>query len=269
MAYSHATTASNVVGGAGAGAAAGTAIMPGWGTAIGAGVGALVGVFTSIAEMDAEEQRREALAKLAASTNQSYDKLAKKFATFYDQYKNKIGGNENDLNEAAEKIRNFDYSKYDWLQNYDKNKDGVVSADEFQMDYDKEVSDFLNPYMDEVIDYSNRKVTASAAGAGLGRSTGAAEKIARNTAEQYNDLYNTALSAWENDRDFAYKQWSDYNAAMSNRLNNMMQVDQWQIGQQKQLGEDYMNWQSQALQTQADIERSKLETNAQITMAGI
>ena len=269
MAYSSAQTGANVLGGAGAGAAAGTAIMPGWGTAIGAGVGLLTGVFTSIAEMNSEEERRAALRKLAKETNSSYDRLLSQFNQFYQDNEKYIGGNKDDLNAAAEKIRSFDSSNYDWMTVYDKNGDGVISPDEYQMDYDKTVESFLNPYMDQVVDYSNRKVTASAAGGGLGRSTGAAEKIARNTAEEYDNLYNTALNAWEKDRDYSYRQWSDYNTAMNQRLNNMMTADQWQIGQQKQLGEDWLNWNSQKTQTLADIQRDQINTNAQIQMAGI
>lgn len=269
MAYSQAQTASNVLGGAGAGAAAGTAILPGVGTAIGAGVGLLGGVFTSIAEMESERERQRALEKLSQTMGYEYNNLANMFKEFYNSYS--TGGTQEDAMAAAEKIRNFDSSKYDYMSQFDANGDGIISPEEFNggFDYNEKVEKFLNPYMDKVVDYSNRKITASAAGAGLGRSTGTAEKIARNTAEEYNDLYNTALNAWQNDRDFAYKQWSDYNTQMSNRLNNLMQADQWQIGQQKQLGEDYLNWQSQSMQTQADIARDKLNTQTQISLAGI
>lgn len=252
----------NLLSGMGTGAAAGTAAMPGLGTAIGAGVGLVAGIFQSIFEDDNEERKQEALRQLAAQTNTSYDKIASMYNDFYQV--NRPGGTQKDVEAAANRIRNWDQTV---LKRFEEA--GLSSPDDYKFKYDKTVEDFLNPYMGNVIDASNQKIQHSAAGAALGRSTGAAKAISENTAREYDKIYNTALDAYNTDRARSYDEWSGYITNMNNRLNTLLNADRWSIEQQKALGDDFLNWQAQQVENKANLEKDRLNTNTQITLAGL
>lgn len=257
----------NIVGGAGTGALAGGTAAGPWGAVAGGVIGGLAGVFTSIMEDNDAEERQRKLQALASKLGADYSQIYNAYQEFYAN--NSPSGTKEDADLAAQKIRDYDYSKYDWL---DTDGDGRISESEkdaAKFDYDKNVEDFLNPYMDDVIDYTAKQSRHSAGGALLGRSTGASEAVARSVAKQTDELYNTALKAYENDRDFQYKQWSDYNNAMKDRLKGLMEADQWQIGQLGQLGQDALNWQSQAFQAGQDINMNKANMEAQLGLAGL
>lgn len=240
------------------GAAAGTAVAPGYGTAIGAGLGFLGGLFSSWANSKSEEERMEALNKAANQLNASYDKVGSIFDTFYSTYS--PGGSQADIVAAAQAISDFDPTDYLY---------GDDEGNDFKFSYDKSVEDFLNPYYEDVIDKSNRKVTASAAGSALGRGTGAAQAISENTTREYDNLYNTALNQYQTDRGQAYTEFTDYISNMQNRLNSKMQGDQWKIGQQRDLGNEFLDWQSKKVENEANLEQAKANARTQLTLASI
>lgn len=255
----------NIIGGAGYGAAAGGSAAGPWGALAGGVIGGLTGLFTSIAEEDDADRRRELLKKAANEAGTSYDRMLREYQNWYSEHT--PAGTVEDAELAADKIREWDPSKYDWLDSFDANGDGVVSREEFNMDYDKDVDDFLNPYMDKIVDDVSKQMRGTAGGALTGRSTDAQAAMTRAAVEKEDEIYNTALRSYENDRDWAYKQWSDYNTAMQNRLSGLMQADQWQIGQLQSLGQDALNWQAQAFQNEQDIRQNKINTQAQLNAA--
>lgn len=259
------STGSNILSGAGTGAMAGGSAGGPWGAVAGAVGGGLLGYFVGISEEEDAEERRKALRALAASMGESYDKILSEYQAFYKKYQ--PAGKMEDAELAADAIRNWDSSKYDWTAQYDKNGDGVISADEYDFDYDKTVDSFMNPYADEILKRTGKIARESAGGALLGRSTGATDAMTRAMMKEEDELYNTALKAYESDRDFAYRKWSDYNTAMEQRLKNLMTADQWQIGQMQQLGQDALNWQAQGFQAQQDVKQNKLNTTAQLNAA--
>lgn len=259
------STGSRILSGAGTGAMAGATAGGPWGAAAGALGGGLLGYFVGISEEDDAEDRRQALRDLADELGRNYDDILAEYQEFYKKYS--PAGTIDDGVKAAEAIRNFDTSKYDWMAGYDKNGDGKVTADEYDLDYDKTVDSFMNPYADEILKRTGRIARESAGGALLGRSTGATEAMTRAMMKEEDELYNTALKAYESDRDFAYRKWSDYNTAMENRLKGLMQADQWQIGQMQQLGQDALNWQAQGFQAAQDVKQNKLNTTAQLNAA--
>lgn len=259
------STGSNILSGAGTGALAGGTAAGPWGAVIGGVAGGLVGLFAGIADEDNAEERRQALRDLADELGYSYDEILQEYQDFYKKYQ--PAGKMEDAELAADAIRNWDSSKYDWMAGYDKNGDGVVSQGEYDLDYDKTVESFMNPYADEVLKRTGNIARESAGGALLGRSTGATDAMTRAMIKEEDELYNTALKAYESDRDFAYRKWSDYNTAMENRLKGLMQADQWQIGQMQQLGQDALNWQAQGFQAEQDVKQNKLNTTAQLNAA--
>lgn len=250
--------AGNIIGGMGSGAAVGGRVGGGWGALAGGVVGGLTGLFSSIAQDSDEERRREKLEELAANLNADYNDIIKSYQTWYANHS--PAGTIDDGVKAANAIRSFDASKYDWTQMLDENGDGTVSRDEFNMDYDKEVSDFLNPYMDQIIDDVTKKTRGTAGGALTGRSTDAQRAMTSAAVQKEDELYKTALQAYQNDRDFQYKQWSDYNTAMQQRLKGLMDADQWQIGQMQQMGQDALNWQAQGFQAEQDAKQNQLQS---------
>lgn len=257
----------NLIGGAGTGAAAGTAVMPGWGTAIGAGVGLLGGIFQSIAEDDNEARKQELLDNLAQQTNTSYADIKRMYDEFYSNYQKYVeagGGSQQDAIDAANAIRS-------WPSNFEKRLEeaGLSDPEDYKFNYDKTVEDFLNPYMGNVIDVSNAKVQHSAAGAAMGRSTGAAKAIAENTAREYNDIYNTALTAYGQDRSQAYNEWAGYINNMQHRLDTILANDKWGIEQQKALGDEYWDFMGQKTVNDANLEKDRIATQTQIELARI
>lgn len=253
---------SNLIGGAGTGAAAGTAAMPGWGTAIGAGLGLVAGIFQSIAEDDNEQRKQEALDRIARETGASYNRIKMMYDDFYENYQ--PGGTQQDAIDAAAKIRDWDDTFAARLE-----ESGLSDPESIEFPYDNTVEDFLNPYMGNVIDASNAKILHSAAGAALGRSTGAAKSISENTAKEYDNIYKTALDAYQTDRSQTYNEWQGYINNMTNRLNTILENDRWGIERQQQLGDQFLDWQAQKVQNQADLEKDRVAANTQIGLARI
>lgn len=278
MAYSKYNYGSNAISGAGAGASAGAAFGP-WGAAIGGGLGLVAGLFQSAAEEENAKERKRILDEAAQALDVSYNDIEQSFRNYFDTYNdafkrlNSSGGSSYDIrakaaSEAADAIMNYGDTVTQRLE-----EAGLASPEDYKFNYknadgsDITVEDFLNPYMDDVIDYSNRKVTASAAGAGLGRSTGAAQAISQNTARQYNDLYNTALNAYNTDRSQRYQEWSGYINNMNNRLNMLLNADQFQINQQLGLGKDYGETLASEAETLANMKQNKANTKTQISLS--
>jgi len=249
--------------GAGTGASAGAAFGP-WGAAIGGGVGLIAGLFGAAAEEEDKERRQEILENLSQELDISYNQIEQAFGEFYKNYT--PGGTQQDAIKAAEKIRNFDSVFGKRLAQY-----GLDDPEKMKFSYDKTVEDFINPYMGNVIEASNRAVQHSAAGAGLGRSTGAARAIAENTAKQYNDIYNTAVNEYGKDRAQTYQEFQGYLDQANKMLNSLTSNDQWSIEQQKALGNDFLEWQAQQAENKANVlkDRTDAKTQIGIAMAGI
>lgn len=269
MAYSQANTGANIATGAGSGAAIGTAVMPGWGTAIGAGVGALVGVFQSIAQYHNDAERRRAVERLATQIGADYKELQREFNTWYETKGKEFFGEDaaKDYQDAAGKIRNFDSSKYDWLSQYGEDFAKYDFVDENGNPIT--VDTFVTPYLEDLQADAAAKLEHTAAGAGVGRGTGAARAIANSNADIKDKAYRTALQEYNSARTFDYQKWSDYNQAMRDRLANMMTADQWQIGQQKAIGEDWINWENNAFENNMKLKQDKIDAQTQINLAGL
>lgn len=267
--------------GAATGASAGAAAGP-WGALAGGVVGLVGGLFSAAAEEEAAEKRRELLEQAAQELNISYNEIEQAFGEFYKQYDlakaygyTDENGNVdlNKLGAVGQKIQNWDaqvakrmadagWGSVDPLT-------GEFVMNDVKFDYDKDVSDFMDPYMANVIQSSNKAVQHSAAGAGLGRSTGAAQAIAENTAKEYDQLYNTALNAYNQDRTQAYNEWSKVLDNSNQRLQTLLEADKWGLGQEKELTNDVMSLAGEEAKNMADVNRERAQTNAQIKLAGI
>jgi len=262
--------------GASAGAKTGT-----WQGAVAGGVlGFIGGLFSAAAEEENREKRKEILEQAAQELDISYNEIEQAFGEYYKQYDlakaygyTDANGNVDltKLGAVGQKIQNWDNQVYKRMAEAGMGEIDPVTGEfvysDQKFNYDKNVEDFLNPYMGNVINASNAAVQHSAAGAGLGRSTGAAQAIAENTAKQYNDLYNTALNAYNQDRTQAYNEWSKYLDQSNQRLNTLLSADQWGISQEKQLAQDVMEMAGEQASNMAGVNRERAQTQAQLKIA--
>lgn len=125
--------------------------------------------------------------------------------------------------------------------------------------YDKTKEDFLNPYYAAIIGDTANQIQHSAAGAGLGRGTGAALNIAKGTAEKSDELYRTALGEYNQDRNFAYQQYADAIRNNQNRLNALRSAVESKINMQGNLASDYINTQDAKM---SDLIKAKQDSLA-------
>lgn len=72
------------------------------------------------------------------------------------------------------------------------------------------VEDYLNPAKDALLSDIAKSTQHTAAGAGLGHSSGALEAIAQNTAAKSQELYDQAYNRMVGERNFDYGAYTDY-----------------------------------------------------------
>lgn len=154
-----------------------------------------------------------------------------------------------------------DINKYrDAIANYNP-EDYVADVGDFNDVYSKTKEDFINPYYSRIIGDTANTIQHSAAGAGLGRGTGAALNIAKGTAEKSDELYRTAMQDYSQDRNFAYQQFTDAIKNNQARLNALRSGQEYKMGLQGNLAQDYINTQdarqSDLLKAQQDRLNSK------------
>ena len=155
-------------------------------------------------------------------------------AADYDRILNEI---ENYYNERGSMGTQADVDAYRAaIEGYDPNS-FVYNRGEFG--YDKTREDFLNPYYDQIIADTAGKVQQTAAGAGLGRGSGAAMNIADAIVKKNEELYKDAQAMYESDRDFEYKKYNDYATAMQDALNQRRAATDTKIAMQGNLANDY------------------------------
>lgn len=195
----------------------------------------------SEATKEATEKEREArLAAQAAlreqskSTQEDYENTISDINDFYNHRKGL--GIQNDITDYRTSISGY------------KPEDYIYDFGDFK--YDKTKEDFLNPYYNQIISDAAQKAQGSAAGAGMGRSTFAAQNIARAVAQKEDELYKTALQEYNTDRSQAYKEYADAITRNQERLNALREGTQYKMGIQGDLAKDYINTQDQR---QADI----------------
>lgn len=184
----------------------------------------------------------EELRRQGKITDQEYDSLAGQVSEYY-QNRGSLGTQE-DVNEYKAAIEGYNPEDY------------VYDFKDF--DYDKTKEDFLNPYYNKIISDTAGQVQHTAAGAGLGRGTGAALNIAKSTAEKSDELYKTALQEYNQDRSQAYKEYSDAIMNNQNRLNAIREGAQYKIRLEGDLANDYYNTKDQAMADALKVQQDRL-----------
>ena len=124
--------------------------------------------------------------------------------------------------------------------------------------YDKTKEDFLNPYYANIIGDTANTIQHTAAGAGLGRGTGAALNIAKGTAEKSDELYKTAMEEYNTDRRFEYQKYSDAIKNNQARLDALRAGQQYKIGLEGDLAQDYYNTMDTAMGDKLKAQQDRL-----------
>ena len=243
-----ASYAGSAIQGAGTGAAMGSVAGP-WGAAIGGGLGLMAGIFSAYdAEQDAAK-KRAILEDAKKQFNLTQDDIDSLLQEYYSNPDNFLGTKE-DVEAYRQAIESYNPSDF------------VYDFDEFS--YDKSVDDFVNPYYDRIIQDTSDTVQHSAAGAGVGRGTGAANAIADAVAKKNDELYKTALQEYNTDRSQKYSEWSGNIDKMQQRLSQLKSATDTQISLKGNLAQDYLTTQQQAMADKIASKQSRNNGNLQL-----
>ena len=127
----------------------------------------------------------------------------------------------------------------------------------------------MTPYYDKIIDETTSKVQHSAAGAGIGRGTGAANAIASAATQKEDELYKTALQQYNTDRAQTYSEWSGNIDKMQQRLNQLKSARDTQLNNLGTLANDYTNTRKQQFEDQINSAQQRASGNLQLGSLGL
>lgn len=192
-----------------------------------------------------------ALREQGKLTAQEYDKLSQQITDYYAQ-RGSLGSKE-DVDKYKSEIEGYNPEEY------------VYNFGDF--DYNKTKEDFLNPYYSKIIGDTRDQIQHSAAGAGIGRGTGAALNIAKGVAEKEDELYKTAMQEYNTDRDFNYKKYSDAIKNNQARLDAIRAGQQYKIGLEGDLAQDYYNTQDSQMADLLKAQQDKMNAKTAYTTA--
>lgn len=196
------------------------------------------------AEADREARKKAAdiLRQQGQITDIEYNNVIQDIDNYYKQ-RGSLGSKE-DVNKFKSDITG--YNPEDYVYNFG------------DFNYDKTKEDFLNPYYGRIIGDTANTIQHTAAGAGLGRGTGAALNIAKGVTEKEDELYKTAMSEFNADRDFEYKKYADAIKNNQARLDALRQGQQYKIGLEGDLAQDYYNTQDSAMGDKLKAQQDRL-----------
>ena len=245
--------ASNVIMSTGAGAAAGGALGGPWGAVAGGAVGLAAGLFGEYEAASSESAKRDILSKASQMLDASTNELQSLVKQWYTD--NPSIGSKQDVETYSDLTHSYDPNEF------------VYDNEEFDDTYD--VNDYYAPNREALIEKTGDAVQARAAGAGIGRGTGAANQIATAVADKNESLYKDALDSMNQDRSFAYNLWNAKIQHGQNRLTQLKSAKDTQLQLYGGLAEDFQNWNQSKLQQQVDIDQQRANNNLSLTLASI
>ena len=245
--------ASNVLMTMGAGAGTGAAVGGPWGALAGGAIGLAAGLFGEYEAAENEREKRRILEKAAQQLNTSTAQLKEAVNQWYKD--NPSIGSKDDVATYTDLVEGYDPNEF------------VYDYEDFDNNYN--VDDYYAPNREALIEKTSDAVQAKAAGAGIGRGTGAANQIATAVADKNEDLYKDALAAMNQDRQFAYNLWNAKIQQGQNRLNQLKSAKDTQLSLYGGLAEDFQNWNKAKLQSQIDLDQQKMNNDLSLTLASI
>lgn len=197
-------------------------------------------------ELEARQAAANELKGMSAKTDSDYGALINQIGNYYDTRGSL--GTQADVNAYKQAIASYNPDDY--------------AAEIGEFNYGKTVNDFANPYYAQIIGQTRDQLQHTAAGAGLGRGTGAALGIAQGVASKSDELYNTAMNQYNQDRQFQYQKYADAIRNNQNRLNAINTAQQYKLGLQGNLASDYYNTQDARMGDVMQAQQDRL--NAQV-----
>lgn len=212
-----------------------------------------ISAYSNYKSQQAQIEAREKAAKELKAQGQITDNEYNNIINQINQYYATRGslGTQGDVNAYKKAIADYNPNAY-------------VATDP-GFNYGKTKEDFINPYYSAIIGDTANQIQHTAAGAGLGRGTGAALNIAKGVSEKSDELYRTAMQDFQNDRTFEYQKYQDAIKNNQNALNALRSGTEYKIGLQGNLASDYYNTQDSRMSDVLKAQQDKL--NAQQTYA--
>lgn len=148
-----------------------------------------------------------------------------------------------------------DLQKYqDMKNNFDSN-DYIYNFDKFDNSkYD--VKNYMNENKDRIIADVGKGVQSTAAGAGLGHSSGTFNNIINAQTSKSEELYNNAYNRMNTERNFDYQQYQNYITNMQNKLTQQYNMNQNQMNNLKSDLQFDQNQQGENLQNRLSLGNS-------------
>lgn len=195
------------------------------------------GIYDRYQQQQAEEAAKKRVQQLTGQTASDYDQMLK----ILEEWKGK-------QTSTATPEMVAEYSAL--LGGYDPSKfTADVEKFQFTDENGKPLSreDFLVANRDQILQSVSDRLQHTAAGAGLGRGTGAAMSIAEGVAEKDEELQRLANEQYMGERSQAYSEWSNYIDKMQRKLDaersgteSKISMLGGAIGAQEQKESDYM-----------------------------
>jgi len=230
--------------------------------AVGLGVMAanLIGnQLNSAAEQEQKQQGRAYLQGAQSSANSAYNNIINGLDAYYKQRGSL--GTDKDAARYKQAIEGYDPDSFVYTPGKFNAADYGVGSRE----------GYINPYYDQIIGDTAAQVQHTAAGAGLGRGSGAAQAIATEVAQKNNELWKEANQEYKDERDFAYNQYSDYIRNMQNALNARRAATDTKLTMQGNLANDYYSVMDSAQSDKLKALQDQIATNSTYStaMAGL
>ena len=230
--------------------------------AVGLGVMAanLIGnQLNSAAEQEQKQQGRAYLQGAQSSANSAYNNIINGLDAYYKQRGSL--GTAQDATSYKQAIEGYNPDSFVYTPGEFNAADYGVGSRE----------DYINPYYDQIIGDTAAQVQHSAAGAGIGRGSGAAQAIATEVAQKNNELWKEANQEYKDERNFAYNQYSDYIQNMQNALNAKRAATDTKLTMQGNLANDYYNVMDSAQSDRLKALQDQIATNSTYStaMAGL
>lgn len=210
-------------------------------------------LYNSSKDRESRDAARERLADQQGASAYDYNQIMNDIESYY-KTRGSLG--------SAQDVKDYKAA----IAGYDPN-DFVYNRGNFDDEYNKTASDFINPLRDKIVANEIAGVQHSAAGAGLGRGSGAAEAIAKAVADKDEELYRLAQQDYRDDRDFAYRKYSDYANAMQNKLDTLRAATDTKMTLQGNLAQDYYGVMDSAMADKLKTRQDKIATDATYAQA--
>lgn len=226
--------------------------------AIMAGTSLLGNMLASSNEAESRAEGRRYLTSMQGNTDSKYADILNDIQNYYG---NRLGafGTADDV------------AKYRGLVDaYDPNQ-MYYTPGEFDASEVGTVEDYVNPYYQQIIGDTADQVQHTAAGAGVGRGSGAAYQIAKEVAETNREMYNDAYGRYKDARDFAYGKYNDYIQNMQNALAQRRAAMDSKIALTGNLANDYVSTMDAQMSDMLKAKQDRIgtQTSYATAMAGL